>query len=190
MASASVQPKTFAEFLLWEQSQERRNEFVDGVAVMMAGGTRAHDRIQRNLLVRATERLQGSGCEPLGPDVIVETAAGTGRYPDMTIDCGPYDGNALTAAAPTAVFEIWSESTRKPDLLIKLRDYDATISIRHYILIAQTEYMVFVYSRAEGGGISLRPSELRRPEDAVELPDLGLVLTLAEIYQGLGLKGA
>src|SRR5476649_725473 len=98
MASASVRPTTFAEFLLWEQTRDQRHEFVDGAAVMMAGGTRAHDRIQRNLLVRATERLSGSGCEPLGPDMIVETGTGNGRYPDMTVDCGPFDPAALTAS--------------------------------------------------------------------------------------------
>jgi Uma2 family endonuclease len=190
MASASVRPLTFAEFLAWEQTQDLRHEFVDRVAVMMAGGTRAHDRIQRNLLVRATERLRGSGCEPLGPDMIVETGTGNGRYPDMTIDCGAFDADALTASAPAVVFEILSDSTRKTDLLIKLRDYDATPSIQHYVLIAQAEVLVFVYSRGAAAGFSLRPQELRRLDESVELADVGLSLTLAEIYDGLGLAGS
>ena len=173
MASASVRPGTFAEFLAWEQAQERRHEYVDHVAVMVAGGTRAHDRIQRNLLLLATERLRGSGCEPLGPDMIVETGTGNGRYPDMTIDCGAFDPEALTASAPTAVFEVLSDSTRKTDMLIKLRDYDATPSIRHYVLIAQTEYLVLVYSRAESGNFSLRPKELRQPGESVNCPTSG-----------------
>ena len=119
--------------------------------------------------------------------MIVETGTGNGRYPDMTIDCGPYDPGALTASAPTAVFEILSDSTRKTDLLIKLRDYDATPSIRYYVLIAQTEFLVFVYSRVDGGSFSLHPKELRQPGEFVELPDPGLSLKLAEIYDGLGL---
>ena len=189
MVSASVRPTTFAEFLVWEQTQDLRHEFVDGVAVMMAGGTRAHDRIQRNLLVRATERLRGSSCEPLGPDMIVETGTGNGRYSDMTIDCGPFDPEALTASAPTVVFEILSDSTRKTDLLIKLRDYDAPPSIRHYVLIAQTEILVFVYSRGASDGFTLRPREFRRLHETVELPGVGLSLTLAEIYEGLPITG-
>ena len=185
MASAGIQPMTFAEFLRWEQSQDRRHEFIDGTAVMMAGGTSGHARIQRNLLRRAAERLEGSPCEPFGSDLIVETGTGNGRYPDLTIDCGPFDQNALTAAEPRAVFEILSPSTRKTDMFIKLRDYDATPSIRYYILIEQTEMFVLVYSRTQTGGFSLHPRELRQPEDTVELPDLGLSLKLAEIYQGL-----
>ncbi len=72
---------TFAEFLVWEQTQDRRHEFIDHVAVMMAGRTRGHDRIQRNLLVRATDRLRGSGYEPLGPDMIVARAPETDAIP-------------------------------------------------------------------------------------------------------------
>jgi Uma2 family endonuclease len=188
MASASVRPTTFAEFLLWEQTRDQRHEFVDGAAVMMAGGTRAHDRIQRNLLVRATERLSGSGCEPLGPDMIVETGTGNGRYPDMTVDCGPFDPAALTASVPTVVFEILSDSTRKTDLLIKLRDYDATPSIRYYVLIAQAEILIFVYSRGDAASFSLRPREFRRLDETVERAGVGLSLTLAEIYDGVGLS--
>ncbi len=187
MASVSVRPTTFAAFLAWEQAQERRHEFVNGVAVMMAGGTRAHDRLQRNLLVRATERLGGSGCEPLGPDMLVETGSGNGRYPDMTIDCGAFDPNALTAGSPVAVFEILSDSTRKTDMLIKLRDYDATPSIRYYVLIDQTEYLVLIYVRGESGGFSLRPQELRRPDQRVEMVDIGFSVSLAEIYQGISI---
>jgi hypothetical protein len=187
MASASVQPTTFEDFLAWEQATDRRHEFIGNVAVMMAGGTRAHDRIQRNLLVRATARLAGSGCEPLGPDVIVRTGTGNGRYPDMTIDCGPFEPEALTASDPKAVFEILSDSTRGTDMLIKLRDYDATPSIHTYVLIEQTRRLVLVYARAASGSFSLRPTELREPEDAVTLPGTGLTLALGEIYDGIPL---
>jgi Uma2 family endonuclease len=178
---------TFAEFLLWEQTRDRRHEFIDGAAVMMAGGTHAHDRTQRDLLVCATECLRGSGCEPLGPDMIVETGNGNVRYPDMTVDCGSFDPAALTASLPTLVFEILSDSTRKTDLLIKLRDYDATPSIGYYVLIAQTEILKFVYSRGDAGSSSLRPREHRLLDETVELPGVGLSLTLAEIYDGVGL---
>jgi hypothetical protein len=35
MASANARPMTFGEFLLWEQAQDRRHEFIDGVAVLI-----------------------------------------------------------------------------------------------------------------------------------------------------------
>lgn len=120
--------------------------------------------------------------------MIVETGTGNGRCLDLTIDCGAFEAGALTATAPAVVFEILSDSTRKIDLLIKLRDYDATPSILHYVLIAQTEVLVFVYSRGPAAGFSLRAQEYRQLQDALELPGIGWSMTLAEIYEGLPLE--
>jgi Uma2 family endonuclease len=185
MAQARLQTMTAEQFLAWEQQQEQRHEFVDGVAVAMAGGTRAHDRIQRNLITGSTPRLRGSRCEPLGPDMLVITGTGNGRYPDMTIDCGQYEATALAAAEPRIVFEILSESTKKTDQLAKLVDYDATPSIRHYVLVSQIEPLVLVYTRGAHGSFSIRPATLRGLEAALELPAVGMVLPMAEIYDGL-----
>lgn len=185
MAQAQLQTVTVEQFLAWEQQQERRHEFVDGVAVAMAGGTRAHDRIQRNLITRSTPRLRGSGCEPLGPDMMVITGTGNGRYPDMTVDCGKYEPTALVAAEPTIVFEILSESTKKTDQLAKLVDYDATPAIRHYVLVSQIEPLVLVYTRGGHGNFSIRPATLRGLSAVLELPAVGMVLPLVEIYEGL-----
>jgi Uma2 family endonuclease len=185
-----MQPMTLDEFLRWAQYQEQRHEFVDGAAVAMAGGTRAHDRIQRNLIIRCTPRLSGSGCEPLGPDIMVVTGTGNGRYPDMTIDCGTYEATAVAATEPTVVFEILSESTKKTDQLAKLVDYDATPAIRHYVLVSQIEPLVLVYSRGGHGSFGIRPETLRGLEAVLALPSVGIALPLGEIYQGLGFAEA
>ena len=181
---------TLPQFLVWQQRQDRRHEFIDGEPVAMAGGTRAHDRIQRNLINRTTSLLRGSGCEPLGPDMMVLTGNGNGRYPDMTIDCGPFEPNALTASEPTVVFEIPSETTKKTDQVMKLVDYDATPSIRHYVLASQIEPLVLVYTRGEHGGFDIRPNILRGLDAMLALPSVGISLPLSEIYDGLGFAAA
>ena len=179
---------TLDQFTDWQRRQTVRHELVEGVPVMMAGGTRAHDRIQRNLITRLTERLRGTPCEPLGPDMMVRTGTGNGRYPDTTIDCGPYEATALFAAEPAVVFEILSESNRPQDLIAKLRDYDATREIRHYILISQHEVLVFVYSRAANGSFSLHPLELRGLDKVIEIPFPALSLPVTDIYEGVGFQ--
>ena len=188
MPQPERKPMTFERFLDWEQHQERRHEFVDGVPVAMAGGTRARDRIQRNLITKCGPRLSGSGCEPLGPDMLVRTGTGNGRYPDMTIDCGPFDAAALTASEPRIVFEILSESTKKTDQLAKLADYDATPTITHYVLVSQIEPLVLVYARGEHGRFNIRPGTLRGVDKVLDLPSVGISLPLSEIYQGLGFE--
>lgn len=121
--------------------------------------------------------------------MIVETGTGNGRYPDTTIDCGPFHLGALTASVSTAMFEILSDSTLKTDMLIKLRNYDAIPGTRHFVSIAHTQIPIFVGSRGDAGGFSLRTYKFRDLHEPVELPGVGLSLTLGEIYENLPVTG-
>ncbi len=68
---------TFDEFLDWERRQETRHEFLDGIAVAMAGGTEAHNIVRNNLLVGSMTKLRGRPCRPFPSDMLVRT--GTAR---------------------------------------------------------------------------------------------------------------
>jgi Uma2 family endonuclease len=111
MAQPNLKPLTFEQFLDWERGQEQKHEFVDGEPVGMAGGTEVHNIIQANLIAAVTPRLRGSGCRTFPSDMLVRTGTGRGRYPDMTIYCGPRRGENLVALEPRVVFEILSEET-------------------------------------------------------------------------------
>ena len=187
MSQAKQRPMTFEQFLDWERHQERKHEFVDGEVVAMTGATAAHNLIQANLIASAAPKLRGSGCRPFGSDMLVRTATGRGRYPDMTIDCGSFRGEDLVAPEPRVVFEILSEATQQVDRTIKLADYNATPSIAHYVLLEQRQPLVHVYSRGPHGDFNLRPQETRGTVGVVELPALGISLTMTEIYDGLEL---
>jgi Uma2 family endonuclease len=190
MAQLNPQPLTFEQFLDWERGQELKHEFVDGVPVGMAGGTEAHNIIQANLIAAAAPKLRGSGCRPFPSDMLVRTGTGRGRYPDMTIDCGPRRGENLVAPEPRVVFEVLSEETQRRDRTIKLADYNATPSIAHYVLIEQGESLVHVYSRGPHGDFNLRPQEVRGLDGTVELPATNISLAMSEIYDGLELDMA
>src|SRR3954464_10932464 len=85
---------TRAEFLAWEDGQERKHEF-DGIRpVAMPGGTLAHAAIQRNLAVALHTRLRGKPCDFFGSDLKFLTAEGTVRYPDGMVVCAPVDPKA------------------------------------------------------------------------------------------------
>jgi Uma2 family endonuclease len=185
MSQARRQPMTFEQFLDWERHQERKHEFVDGEVVAMAGATIAHNVIQANLIAAAAPKLRGSGCRALTSDMLVRTATGRGRYPDMTIDCGQRRGDDLVAPEPRVVFEVLSSDTQGRDRTIKLADYNATPSIAHYVLVEQRVPIVHVYSRGPHGDFNLRPQEIRGLDGIVELPAIGISLTMTEIYDGL-----
>jgi Uma2 family endonuclease len=188
MAQLNVKPLTFDQFLEWERGQELKHEFVDGEAIGMAGGTEAHNIIQANLIAAAIPKLRGSGCRSFPSDMLVRTGSGRGRYPDMTIDCGPRRGENLIAPDPRVVFEVLSEETQRRDRTIKLSDYNATPSIAHYVLIEQGEPLVHIYSRGPHGDFNLRPEEIRGLEGMVELPAVHLALSMSEIYDGIELE--
>ena len=180
------QPRmTFGEFLDWERRQEIKHEFLDGVAVAMAGGTEAHNIIQGNLLASSLAKLRGGPCRPFPSDMLVRTGTGNGRYPDMTIDCGQRNPSNLVAPNPTVVFEVLSPATQREDRTLKLADYNATPSIAHYVMVESSEPLVHVYHRGPHGDFSLRPQELRGMDGRIELPATDLTLTMTEIYDGL-----
>jgi Uma2 family endonuclease len=176
---------TFEGFLEWERQQDTKHEFVDGVPVAMAGGTEAHNIIQGNLFATALSKLRGGPCRPFPSDMLVRTGTGKGRYPDITIDCGQRNPANVVAPLPVVVFEVLSPETQREDRTLKLADYNATPSIAHYVLVEPSEPLVHVYHRGPHGDFELRPAEIRGLEGSLELPEVGVMLRMAEIYEGI-----
>ena len=185
MSQAMRKRLTFEQFLAWESRQEFKHEFVDGEPVAMAGASVGHNLIQTNLISATVPKLRGTGCRTFTSDLLVRTGNDRGRYPDTTIDCGQLQPGDRVASEPRVVFEILSPETQRHDRTIKLADYNATPSIAHYVLIEQSVLLVHVYSRGPHGDFNLRPQEIRGLGGVVELPSVGISLTMAEIYDGL-----
>lgn len=176
---------TWDAYLEWEARQPRRHELVDGQVYAMGGGTAEHDTIGNNLRAALHSQLRGKPCRPHGPDLKVK-AGNDGRYPDALVDCGPRLPGALHAQEPVAVFEVLSKSTGWIDQSLKLRDYDATPSIRTYVLISQDEMRALMYMRDQDGRLGVRSAALLEgPDASVVIADLGVSLSFAALYEGL-----
>ncbi len=186
MAEPQRKPMSWDEYLTWEAAQPIRYEFVDGEVFAMGGGTGEHDSICTNLRGLLWTQLRGRPCRPQGPDLKVQTGTGNGRYPDALIDCGKRVAGALQAQEPRAVFEVLSRSTAWKDQNDKFDDYDATPTIRHYVLIFQDQMRVMVYGRDDRGRLDRgNATLLRDPGDKVAMPDLDIMLLLSDIYEGI-----
>jgi Uma2 family endonuclease len=188
MPEAKQQPGwTWEAYLDWEARQPIRYELVDGQVYAMAGGTAEHDTICNNLRAALHGQLRGTPCRPQGPDLKVR-AGKDGRYPDALVDCGPRMSGALQAQEPVAVFEVLSKTTAWIDQNLKLRDYDATPSVRTYVLISQDERRAMVYARDRDGRLGIQNAVvLEGGEASIDIPDLGLVLPFSALYEGLDL---
>ncbi len=177
---------TWDAYLTWEATQEIRHELVDGEPRAMTGGSQRHDTIANNLRFALFGALRGGPCRVQGPDLKVATGNANARYPDALVDCGRAPRDAVLAQEPVAVFEVLSRSTAWLDQGFKLRDYDATPSIRYYVLISQDELRAMVYTRDEAGRLSIRNAEIIEGEaGTIALPSLGVTLTLGALHEGL-----
>jgi len=181
MNLALRKPMTLAEFLEWEERQPMRYEF-DGVGpVAMTGGTYGHSTIQRNLAFALTGRLRGKPCQFQGSDLKIQVGDGHIRYPDGMVVCSPVDRTATVVHEPVVVFEVLSPSTAAKDRIVKAREYQATPSIRRYVMLEQDSVGATVYARSG----ETWTHEILVADSILALPEIGVSLPLAELYEGI-----
>jgi Uma2 family endonuclease len=181
MNLALRKPMTLAEFLEWEERQPLRYEF-DGIRpVAMTGGTRAHARVQRNLAISIGGRLRGKPCEFLGSDLKIKTSEDHIRYPDGIVTCSPGDNASTTVSDPVVIFEVLSPSTAANDRIVKAREYQSTPSAQRYVMLEQDGVSATVYVRSGDAWTH----EILIADSKLSLPEIGVELPLAELYEGI-----
>jgi Uma2 family endonuclease len=82
-----------------------------------------------------------------------------------------------------AAFEILSPSMADRDLRWKRTAYTSLPSLTHYIVVAQDAVDVVVFARDTG----FAERRYRSLSDTIELPALGILLPVSEIYRDTGL---
>jgi Uma2 family endonuclease len=195
MADTLAMPMTLESFLAWEERQELRYEFDGFRPIARTGGTYAHARIQMSLLRSLGNRLDRKPCRAVGSQLKVQTANGI-RYPDAFIIDSPIPLEATVAHDPVVIFEILSTSTANDDLGAKKAEYQALPSVQSYIVLQQTHRSAQVFRRVEEATSDEEKSgewtfEFIVGRDAmIALPEIGVTIPLAEIYDGILPDGA
>jgi Uma2 family endonuclease len=184
MSLAFRKPMTLSEFLEWEERQPLRYEFDGTGPVAMTGGTRAHAAIQRNLAVAIGGRLRGKPCQFYGSDLKIRVAEGHIRYPDAMVMCSSVDRAATVIHEPVVVFEVLSPSTARNDRIVKAREYQATPSVRRYVMLDQDGVSATVYARSGDAWTH----EILIADSILAMPEIDVALPLAELYEGLDLE--
>ena len=186
MNLALRKPMTLAEFLAWEEREPQRYEF-DGVGpVAMTGGSLAHARIQRNLAFALTGRLRGAPCEFLGSDLKIKTVGDHVRYPDGFVVCSRGDNTSTMVTDPVVIFEVLSPSTAANDRIVKAREYQAMPSVQRCVMLEQERIGATAYARA-GQAWTF---EILIEGSMLTLPEIGVELPLAELYEGIAFDDA
>ncbi len=181
MSLAVRKPMTLAEFLEWEERQPLRYEF-DGMGpVAMTGGTAGHADIQANLAAALRTRLRGKPCRFYGSDLKFQVAQGHVRYPDGMVLCSSVDRTATIVHDPVVVFEVLSPSTTRNDRIAKAREYQATPSVKRYVMLEQEGVGATVYARSG----ETWTHEILVANSVLSLPEIEVELPLAELYEGI-----
>jgi Uma2 family endonuclease len=82
---------------------------------------------------------------------------------------------------PVVIFEVLNPSTAAIDRIVKAREYEATPSIQRYVMLEQDRIGATVYARIGNGWTH----EILVADSTLALPEIGVVLALAELYEGL-----
>ena len=183
--SALAQTKwTAAEYLDFERRAEEKHEFLNGEIFAMSGASKEHNRIAWNLVTLLGPQLDARGCEGFVGDMRVHIpATGLYTYPDLAVACDAprfEDDELDTLLNPIALFEILSASTDGYDRGKKFAHYRSLDSLRVYVLIAQDEPRIEIFSRRDDGGWILQ--EAVGLDAAIAVEEIGAELRLREIY--------
>ena len=184
MGHAELQTRRYTpeEYLALEEKSEVRHEYFDGEIFAMAGASKSHNLLAQNLTLSLRAPLRGTGCQVFMEDVrLVVEENSHYVYPDVLVTCDPADRrDPYLIRQPVLIAEILSPSTAEYDRTEKFKQYQKLPSLRHYLLVSQTAWVVEWFRRDEAGQWIY--TLLSEPADVLEIPDLGLRLPLAELY--------
>jgi Uma2 family endonuclease len=162
---------------------EEHWELIDGVAMMMAPPTRAHQRIASNL-----ERLLNDTLESHSPMLVAYQRVGVNLGPNIQ-NCDPEPDVTIVDAESEddrysnrfyLAAEIVSSSDRSY-IENKRAVYKLHVSCTCILTLQQERFWVRVDIRSDD---SWTEQILTEPDDSLALPDFGLRCKIADLYRG------
>ncbi len=173
------------DFVHWQQGEEGRYEFYDGLAYAMAGAENAHVLVSTNFIVSLRSRLRGTPFRVYGSDVNlrIDTAQAL-FHPDIAVSCDARDGAAQDAVRyPRLLIEVLSVSTESYDRGRKFAAYRRIAELREYVLVATDSLTVEVFRLQQDGHWALHDHAWN---DTLRLESLELNFPVAELFEDIG----
>lgn len=179
------QPTSVEEYLRLEADSMVKHEYVAGAIYAMSGGRNVHQLMSTNLTVALANALRGRSCRAYNSDTKIRIRLpGQTRfyYPDASVICRENSQSEMFQDEPVLVVEVLSDSTRRIDLSEKKDAYLSIPSLHYYLVCETATCAILLWKRTEDGFVQ---QSWQRLEDEIALPELGVRLSLAEIYEGV-----
>jgi len=184
MGQAESTPRHYTpeEYFQLEEVSEVRHEYFEGEVFAMAGASKSHNLLAQNMVLGLRPALRGKGCSVFIENVrLVVQEHKYYTYPDVVVTCEPADRrDPYLIRQPVLIVEILSPSTADYDRTEKFKQYQQLASLRHYLLVSQTAWVVEWFRRDEAGQWIY--TLLTEPGSVLTISDLELVLPLADLY--------
>jgi Uma2 family endonuclease len=179
--SGTMDVDEFMAFLETRPDQERW-DLIEGVAVMMAPPSYAHQRITRNLC-----ELLNSAFTAQALDLFAYFSSGVRSpgvrnfqpQPDVVVAPG-VSGYDLYSERFQLVAEVLSPSNTRREIELKLRRYREAPDNQYIVVIEPREILVDIHARRA----DWQSARLTKPDDPIDMPEFGLRCTVADLYRG------
>lgn len=181
-----------ADYLAAEASSIDKHEYLNGWVyplhwnpiTNMAGASDAHVRVTGNVHYAFKTHLRGKGCGLYASDMRVKVEAKDKAYfyPDVMVTCDPADHSRDTLKeAPILLVEVLSPSTKDYDKGGKFDVYRLLNSLREYVLIDPSEYLVEIFRLNQHQRWEL--FSFVGADSLVEFASIGLMVSMLALYE-------
>lgn len=177
---------TVSEFLEMEEKSEVRHEYYDGEIFAMAGTTMNHNDIVDNVRTFLKGIFRPKGCRIFAENIKVEAIENFYYpYPDVIVTCAPEDINGTYIVKhPSVLVEVLSKSSVNYDRGFKLRRYQEIAYLQYYMLVAQYECYIELYTRTDQAGVWTYQA-FDKPEAVISFELLNFTMPVSAVYEGI-----
>jgi Uma2 family endonuclease len=179
--SGTMDVDEFMAFLEARPDKERW-DLIEGIAVMMAPPSHAHQRIASNLAQLLNTAFSARKLDLfayLGTGIRSPGVRNFQPQPDVVVVPG-VSGYDLYSERFQLVAEVISPTNRRQEIDLKLRRYCAAPSNLYAVVIEPRECLAQIYAKRN----DWQPSILTTPDDPIEMPEFGLRCRVAALYRG------
>ncbi len=175
---------TAAEYLVWEEGQIERHDFIDGEVFSMSGAEDRHVTVALNFGIALQTHLTGGACRVYLSDMKLNVRSlNRYFYPDIMVTCSAADReNRLIKSEPTLIVEVLSPSTAAYDRGAKFVSYRQIPSLREYVMADIDSRLIEVYRLGDQGLWVLHPFDLRVAAAMLSLTSVDLTLTAEQVF--------
>lgn len=187
MKPVQLSKYTVEEYIQHEIETGQRHEFHDGSIYALAGGSLDHALLVGNIYseLRSGLKKNNKPCKAITSEAKLHIKKGNKYvYPDTMVICGPLEKSTNYSEAvtnPVLIVEVLSKSTTDYDRGDKFYFYRQIPSLREYVLIDQSRYVVEVFYKGEAQDL-WRISRYEGIDAVILFQSLDIEINMSQLY--------